>query len=110
MQYTCIYISYWMGNTCPISLDIGQVCAVFGRVRRTSQIQARRVQCPVILGYPSNEIFIHHAPMIIIYGLFVHQAIQYHWILDGLPYRKYYMIVVLYECTINGFIAIFGFC
>ena len=50
-----IYISYWMGSR-PISLDIGRVCAVFGRVRRTSQIQAR---CLVILdNYPSNEKFI----------------------------------------------------
>ena len=32
-----ISISYWMGSR-PISLDIGQVCAVFGRVRRMSQI------------------------------------------------------------------------
>ena len=55
-----VNIPYWMGS-CPISLDIGRVCAVFGRVRRTSQIQARRVQCPVILdSYPSNEMFIVH--------------------------------------------------
>ena len=39
-----------------LSLDIGRVCAVFGRVQRTSQIQARRVHYVVILdGYPFKE-------------------------------------------------------
>ena len=64
--YTCNLCAYWMGS-CPISLDSGQVCAVFERVCRMSQIQARRVQCPVILDgymYPFNEKFIvyrtHH--------------------------------------------------
>ena len=36
---------------------------MFGRVQRTSQIQARRFQCPVILdGYPFNEKFIVYIP------------------------------------------------
>ena len=57
------------------------VCAVFERVSRMSQMQARQVQCPVILdGYPFNENIVHATydskrP--------VHQAVQ---ILDSLPY------------------------
>ena len=49
------------------------------------------------IGWPMRNLLhiVHHAPM---NGLFVHQAIQYHWILDGFPYRKYY-IVVLRVCN-----------
>ena len=67
--YACkLHISYWMGSHLT-SLDIVRVYAVFGRVRRTSQIQARRAQCPVILdGYPFNEEFYiipYTSPMIL---------------------------------------------
>ena len=40
---------------------------------------------------------IHHAPMIINLWSVCSSShpIQYHWILDGLPYRKYYIHVVV---------------
>ena len=46
------------------------------------------------VGYPSNEKLIvlcthHHDPK-----WPVHQAIPYHWMLDGLPYRINYTVVL----------------
>ena len=78
----------------PILLDIGRAWAVLGQVRRTSQIQARRVQYPMILdGYLFNEKF---TPMFL-NGLFIKPSncIQpsVYWTVCHI--WKYY-----YECTI----------
>ena len=56
---------------------------------------SKTVQCPMLLnGYPFNEKFIvyrtHHRDS----KWPVHQAIQYHRILDGFPCRKYYIVVL----------------
>jgi len=45
----------------------------------------------LLVGYPSNECIIHTThdskwP--------VHPAVQHYWILDGLPYGKYYIMIL----------------
>ena len=75
----------------PIALDIGRVCSIWVSPK-DEPIQARRVQCPVILdGYPFNKEL--YTPLMIVNSLFIKlitQAVQYHRILDSSSYSKYY--------------------
>ena len=90
-----LMVYYLIVGSRPLLLHIGRVCAIFGRVCRTSQIQARQFQC-----WMATTTHDSKWP--------VHQAVQYHWILDVLPYRNDYIVVLcVYNKDLNYVWTIF---
>ena len=97
---TMTYILYLFGWVAVQYHGILNECVVFGRACRTSQIQARRVQCPVILDTIDSYPFIEKLSVYIVHDTHdskwpVHLAVQYHCMDIGwFAISEYYIVVI----------------